>query len=184
MTADALDPLSRLLAERACERLIIDFVHRLDLGEPGSVADLFTADGIWEWPDGDRRIEGWDALRRYFGSRPADRLSRRMMTNIRRCGAQVGRHHGGQFRQPGRQHPEQDARVRDEVTVTDKTGGMLGAGFTVTIATKTGPRTSVTPPCGGAPPRRRFSPVDCGRVSSSLVSITSLSDATPALVLH
>ena len=82
MTADALDPLSRLLAERACERLIIDFVHRLDLGEPGSVAELFTADGIWEWPDGDRRIEGRDALRRYFGSRPADRLSRRMMTNI------------------------------------------------------------------------------------------------------
>jgi SnoaL-like domain len=70
MTADALDPLSRLLAERACERLIIDFVHRLDLGEAGSVAELFTADGIWEWPDGDRRIQGRDALRRYFGSRP------------------------------------------------------------------------------------------------------------------
>jgi hypothetical protein len=39
MTADDLDPLDRLLAERACERLIIDFVHRLDLGEPGSVAE-------------------------------------------------------------------------------------------------------------------------------------------------
>lgn len=44
------DPLERLLAERACERLIIDFVHRLDLGEPGSVAELFTEDGTWEWP--------------------------------------------------------------------------------------------------------------------------------------
>ncbi len=82
MSADALPPLDRLIAERACERLIIDFVRRLDLGEPGSVAELFTPDGIWEWPDGDRRVAGRDALRRYFGSRPADRLSRRMMTNI------------------------------------------------------------------------------------------------------
>lgn len=82
MTADALDPVNRMTAERECERLIIDFVRRLDLGEPGSVAELFTPDGIWEWPDGDRRVEGRDALRRYFGSRPADRLSRRIMTNI------------------------------------------------------------------------------------------------------
>ena len=78
----ALDPLQRLLAERACERLIIDFVRRLDLGDPGSVADLFTADGVWEWPHGHRRIAGQGALRAYFGSRPADRLSRRLMTNI------------------------------------------------------------------------------------------------------
>lgn len=79
MTAEQLD---RLLAERQCERLIIDFVRRLDLGEPSSVADLFTPDGVWEWPGGERRIEGREALRHYFGSRPSDRLSRRMMTNI------------------------------------------------------------------------------------------------------
>ncbi len=82
MADDELDPVSRLIAERECERLIIDFVRRLDLGEPGSVAELFTPDGIWEWPGGDRRVAGRDALRRYFGSRPPDRLSRRLMTNI------------------------------------------------------------------------------------------------------
>ncbi|MFE0253244.1 nuclear transport factor 2 family protein [Streptomyces sp. NPDC059010] len=71
-----------LLAERACERVIIDFVHRLDLGEPASVAELFTEDGVWSWPEGDRSVEGRDALRAYFGSRPADRLSRRMMSNV------------------------------------------------------------------------------------------------------
>ncbi|MER6979979.1 nuclear transport factor 2 family protein [Streptomyces carpinensis] len=79
-----MDPLERLLAERACERLVIDFVHRLDLGDPGSVAELFTQDGVWTWPapgDG-RRIEGREALRAYFASRPADRLSRRLMSNI------------------------------------------------------------------------------------------------------
>ncbi|WP_329127703.1 nuclear transport factor 2 family protein [Streptomyces caniferus] len=78
----ALDPVERLLAERACERLIVEFVRRLDLGDPGSVADLFTSDGVWEWPYGERRVQGRDALRDYFGSRPADRLSRRMCTNI------------------------------------------------------------------------------------------------------
>ncbi|MFF4696354.1 nuclear transport factor 2 family protein [Streptomyces chattanoogensis] len=82
MVADTLDPMERLVAERACERLIIEFVRRLDLGDPSSVADLFTPDGVWEWPADDRRIEGRDALRAYFGSRPADRLSRRMCTNI------------------------------------------------------------------------------------------------------
>lgn len=81
--ADAsLDTLDRLTAERACERLIVEFVHELDLGEPGRVAALFTADGVWEWAEGDRRIEGRDGLRAYFGARPADRLSRRICTNV------------------------------------------------------------------------------------------------------
>ncbi|MFD5637077.1 nuclear transport factor 2 family protein [Streptomyces sp. NPDC127077] len=82
MSTEALDPIERLLAERACERLIVEFVRRLDLGDPGGVADLFTPDGVWEWPHGDRRVEGREALRSYFGSRPKDRLSRRMSTNI------------------------------------------------------------------------------------------------------
>ncbi|MGK4585096.1 nuclear transport factor 2 family protein [Kitasatospora sp. HPMI-4] len=77
-----LDPLETLFAERACERLIVDFLRRLDLGDPGSVADLFTADGVWEWPHGERRVQGREALRAYFASRPADRLSRRMCGNI------------------------------------------------------------------------------------------------------
>ncbi|MDH6137686.1 hypothetical protein P3T37_007119 [Kitasatospora sp. MAA4] len=74
--------LEQLLAERACERLIVDFLRRLDLGDPSTVADLFTSDGVWEWPHDDRRVQGRDALRGYFGSRPADRLSRRMCSNV------------------------------------------------------------------------------------------------------
>lgn len=77
-----MDPMERLLAERSCERLILDFAHRLDLGDPSSVAKLFTEDGVWQWPEGERLIKGRDALRTYFGSRPADRLSRRMMSNV------------------------------------------------------------------------------------------------------
>ncbi len=77
-----MESLEVLLAERACARVVTDFVHRLDLGEPSSVAELFTEDGTWEWPAGERLVEGRDALRGYFGSRPADRLSRRLMSNI------------------------------------------------------------------------------------------------------
>jgi len=80
--ADERDALTTLLAERACERLLIEFVRRLDLGDPGSVADLFTPGGIWEWPAGARTIRGRDELRSYFASRPADRMSRRLCTNI------------------------------------------------------------------------------------------------------
>lgn len=49
-----MDPMEGLLAERACERLILDFVHRLDLGEPSSVAELCTEDG-----GGGRTTGGW-----------------------------------------------------------------------------------------------------------------------------
>lgn len=82
MVTEALDPTDRVLAERACERLIVEFVHKLDLGDPGDVADLFTDVGYWEWAEGNRRIQGRDALRSYFVGRPADRLSRRICTNI------------------------------------------------------------------------------------------------------
>ncbi|MFG3255388.1 nuclear transport factor 2 family protein [Streptomyces sp. NPDC048172] len=82
MTSYELDPVERLLAERACKRVILELVRRLDLGEPSTVSELFTPDGVWEWPYDGRRIEGREALRAYFGGRPADRLSRRMCTNI------------------------------------------------------------------------------------------------------
>ncbi|WP_217255135.1 nuclear transport factor 2 family protein [Streptomyces sp. AC602_WCS936] len=82
MTTSDLDPMERILAERACERLILELVRRLDLGEPSTVSELFTPDGVWEWPHDQRRIQGREALREYFGSRPVDRLSRRMCTNI------------------------------------------------------------------------------------------------------
>lgn len=78
----AVDSLERLLAEHECQRLIVDFVSRLDLGDPGSVAELFTPDGIWEWPAGSRLIRGRKELQTYFASRPADRMSRRLCTNI------------------------------------------------------------------------------------------------------
>ena len=80
--SDALAPVERMLAERACERLVGEFARRLDLGTPAAVAELFTEDGVWEWPLGRRRVQGRADLARYFGSRPPDRLSRRLTTNV------------------------------------------------------------------------------------------------------
>ena len=60
----------------------MEFVRRLDLGDPAEVATLFTEDGAWEWPAGGRRVQGRAELARYFGARPADRLSRRLCTNV------------------------------------------------------------------------------------------------------
>lgn len=80
MADETLDPMERLMAERACERLILEVVRTLDLGDPPSVVGLFTPDGVWEWPGGDRRVEGRDALLTYFRSRPTARAVVRSWT--------------------------------------------------------------------------------------------------------
>jgi hypothetical protein len=45
-SAMANDALSRLLDERACERLVIDYTHLVDFGEAARIADLFTEDEL------------------------------------------------------------------------------------------------------------------------------------------
>lgn len=74
--------LTRLLDERACERLVIDYTHLVDFGEAARIADLFTADGVWE-ADG-VRMDGRDAIRAGFGARQGvtRRTSRHVCTNV------------------------------------------------------------------------------------------------------
>ena len=45
-----MDPLERLLAERACERLVYRYAQLLDLGRAEKVPELFVDDGVWELP--------------------------------------------------------------------------------------------------------------------------------------
>ena len=45
-----MDPLERLLAERACERLVYRYAQLLDLGQADKVPELFVDDGVWELP--------------------------------------------------------------------------------------------------------------------------------------
>ena len=76
------DALTKLLDERACERLVIDYTHFVDFGEAARIADLFTDDGVWE-ADG-VRMDGRDAIRAGFGARQGvtRRTSRHVCTNL------------------------------------------------------------------------------------------------------
>jgi len=76
------DDLQRLLAERACERLIVDYARRVDFGEAGRVADLFTPDGRWEGTD--LVLDGREEIRAWFGRRQGldRRVSRHLCTNV------------------------------------------------------------------------------------------------------
>ena len=76
------DPVARLLDERACERLVIDYTHLVDFGEAARIADLFTKDGVWEAAG--VRMDGQDAIRAGFGARQgvARRTSRHLCSNV------------------------------------------------------------------------------------------------------
>ena len=72
----------QLLIERACERLITAYSHLIDGGEAARVADLFTADGVWE--SADARFDGGPAIAQAFSRRQANagRRSRHVCTNV------------------------------------------------------------------------------------------------------
>ena len=56
-----MDEATRFEAERACERLVVDYTHLVDFGEAERVAELFSVVAVWE--AGDVRFEGREALR-------------------------------------------------------------------------------------------------------------------------
>lgn len=80
MTAVAGD---RLIAERACERLILDYAALVDAADWAAVAALYTAMGRMSRPTApDHFIEGRDAILAGFLARPP-RVTRHICANIR-----------------------------------------------------------------------------------------------------
>jgi len=75
--------VTRLLAERACERLVYDYARFVDTGEASRIADLFTEDGVWTGANG-HSMNGRAELLASFSARQAltRRLSRHVMTNV------------------------------------------------------------------------------------------------------
>lgn len=73
-----MDDLERLLAERACERLIMEYARRVDFGNASAIADLFTEDGLWTGTD--LRLDGREEIRAWFTER--ERLSRRVSRHL------------------------------------------------------------------------------------------------------
>jgi hypothetical protein len=76
------DELARLLAERACERLIVRYCQLVDFGHAAQIADLFCEDG--EWRGVDLHLQGRDQIRAWFSEREqlTRRVSRHLCTNV------------------------------------------------------------------------------------------------------
>ncbi|MDZ4762395.1 MAG: nuclear transport factor 2 family protein [Alphaproteobacteria bacterium] len=74
--------IEKLLIERACERLVVEYCHLTDHGEAARVADLFTEDGVWS--SSENTMNGRDKLRKGFQRRQdiAARMSRHVCTNL------------------------------------------------------------------------------------------------------
>lgn len=78
-----MDAMDLLTAERACERLIIDYAALNDAGDWAAVAALYVTDGRMSRPTApDDFVEGRDAILAAFNARPT-RASRHICANIR-----------------------------------------------------------------------------------------------------
>ncbi|HEY5334136.1 MAG TPA: nuclear transport factor 2 family protein [Solirubrobacterales bacterium] len=77
-----MDELDRMLVERSCERLIMEYSRLVDFGEAAAVADLFTEDARWEGTD--LLLTGREEIRAWFEKREAvaRRVSRHVFTNV------------------------------------------------------------------------------------------------------
>lgn len=65
----------------ACERLVVDYTHLIDLGRAAAVADLFADDGVWSSPE--FTMEGRAAIAAAFAQRQAmDRTSTHVCSNV------------------------------------------------------------------------------------------------------
>ncbi len=78
-----MTPIDHLLAERAIERMIIDYAAHNDAGEWAALTDFYVEHGRMSRPTApDDFIEGRAAILAAFLSRPA-RKSRHIVANIR-----------------------------------------------------------------------------------------------------
>lgn len=78
-----MDAVERLLAERAIERMILDYAANNDAGDWDAVAATYLPDGRMSRPTAPEAfIEGRDAILAAFRARPA-RASRHIVSNVR-----------------------------------------------------------------------------------------------------
>ncbi|MGE0141428.1 MAG: nuclear transport factor 2 family protein [Ilumatobacteraceae bacterium] len=77
-----MDDVERMLAERACERVVVASATCNDSRDWAGLAALYTADGVVVRPNG-QRLEGRDAIEAGYAAGPADRVTRHLCTNMR-----------------------------------------------------------------------------------------------------
>ena len=74
--------LAAMLAERACECLVLDSAAHNDRRDWAELAELYTPDARLVRPSG-HAVDGRDAIRVNYQQGPADRRTRHVCTNIR-----------------------------------------------------------------------------------------------------
>jgi hypothetical protein len=77
-----MDEMLRLTIEAACRRLVLQAAAHTDANRPAELAALFTADAVLIRPNA-APLHGPDAIRDAYASRPADRISRHLVTGTR-----------------------------------------------------------------------------------------------------
>jgi hypothetical protein len=79
----ALSDIEKLVAERACERLIYEFAEAIDLRNDAHLENLFTTDATYARPtDPNTVISGRDVIVKGFVARPGGRVTRHICSNV------------------------------------------------------------------------------------------------------
>jgi uncharacterized protein (TIGR02246 family) len=75
------EALAEMVAERECAKLVRKYARLADGDDVDGFVDLFTPSGVWVRPDG-TAIEGRDAIRRAYSSRPRPGASRHQLLGV------------------------------------------------------------------------------------------------------
>ena len=77
-----MDELQSLLIERACNRLVLLAAEHADQHRAAEFAALFAPDAVLRRPNAEP-LCGREAIRAVYAQRPASRITRHLVTNIR-----------------------------------------------------------------------------------------------------
>lgn len=75
-----IDTAERHEIERACRELVLRAASRADAGDAAGLAGLFAVDGVLVRPNA-QPLQGRDAIQAAYAQRPADRITRHLVTN-------------------------------------------------------------------------------------------------------
>lgn len=77
-----MDELQRMLIEHACQKLMINYSHRIDEHDADGFAALFAEDATYKPAVEPAPLVGREAIRRWAREYPAQRLTRHVCGNL------------------------------------------------------------------------------------------------------
>ncbi|HSV47291.1 MAG TPA: nuclear transport factor 2 family protein [Ramlibacter sp.] len=77
-----MDNLAHLMIEHACQKLVFEAAARADANDAAGLAALFAQDAVLVRPDS-QLLTGREAIQAAYAARPAGRITRHLVTNVR-----------------------------------------------------------------------------------------------------